>query len=127
LPLPMHQNAELAAEAAAEAYAQRGAAGFWAFHDALFADQRALDRQGLDKVAAGLGLDMAKFDAALDGHTHASHVESDAKLASSLGITGTPGVTVNGYLVSGAQPLAKFKRVVALAMKSGPAPAGKRP
>jgi protein-disulfide isomerase len=36
LPLAFHEDAALAAEAAQEAFAQRGNAGFWTYHDALF-------------------------------------------------------------------------------------------
>ena len=43
MPLPetMHPDAELAAEAALEAQAQKGQAGFWKMHDLLFANQEA--------------------------------------------------------------------------------------
>ena len=39
---------------------------FWEMHDKLFANQQALDRADLEKYAQELGLDMAKFKAALD-------------------------------------------------------------
>ena len=43
-PLGFHQNAQLAAEAAAAANAQ---GKFWPYHDLLFQNQRALDRESL--------------------------------------------------------------------------------
>ena len=52
-PLPFHDHAQLAAEAAMEAYAQRGHDGFWHFHDALFAD-RGVDLSALHAEAARL-------------------------------------------------------------------------
>ncbi len=62
-PLPFHQNAPLAAEAAVAAEAQ---GKFWEMHDKMFANQQALDRAGLEKDAQEIGLDMTKFKAALD-------------------------------------------------------------
>ncbi|WP_437529979.1 thioredoxin domain-containing protein [Sorangium sp. So ce726] len=118
LPLPFHPEAQLAAEAAMEALAQKGPAGFWKMHDLLFKanDASNLDRAALEQHAASLGLDAARFAKALDEHTHRAAVEADAQAARSAGITGTPGFVINGYLVSGAQPLAKFKKVVRRAL-----------
>ncbi|WP_437813040.1 DsbA family protein [Sorangium sp. So ce1078] len=118
LPLPFHPEAQLAAEAAMEALAQQGPAGFWKMHDRLFKahDASNLDRAALEQHAASIGLDAARFARALDERTHRAAVEADAQIARSAGITGTPGFVINGYLVSGAQPLAKFKRVVRRAL-----------
>ncbi|WP_441289713.1 DsbA family protein [Sorangium sp. KYC3313] len=118
LPLPFHPEAQLAAEAAMEALAQKGPAGFWKMHDLLLKanDASNLDRAALEQHAASLGLDPARFAKALDERTHRAAVEADAQTARSAGITGTPGFVINGYLVSGAQPLAKFKKVVRRAL-----------
>lgn len=118
LPLPFHPEAQLAAEAAMEAMAQQGPAGFWKMHDRLFKDNAAsnLDRAALEQHAASLGLNAARFARALDERTHRAAVEADMQIAKSAGISGTPGFVINGYLVSGAQPLAKFKKVVRRAL-----------
>ena len=63
MPLPFHDKAHLAAEAALAANEQ---GKFWEMHDKLFANQQALDRPNLEKYAEELGLNMAKFKAALD-------------------------------------------------------------
>ena len=112
LPLPFHKEAPLAAEAALEAHAQKGNDGFWAYHDVLFQNQRALTREKLDEYAAQLGLDMAAFKAALDSRKHKPAVDADVKAANAAGIRGTPGFTVNGYFVSGAQPFPAFKKAI---------------
>jgi protein-disulfide isomerase len=112
LPLPFHKEAPLAAEAALEAHVQKGNDGFWAYHDILFQNQRALSREKLDEYAAQLGLDMAAFKAALDARTHKASVDADVKAANDAGIRGTPGFTVNGYFVSGAQPFPAFKKAI---------------
>lgn len=120
MPLPMHQDAPLAAEAAIEAFVQKGNAGFWKFHDALFERQRepdALKRPGLEKLAQEQGLDMAKFKAALDSHKHKARVDADMKVGNDAGISGTPASVVNQYFVSGAQPFPAFKKVIELALK----------
>ncbi|UQA62077.1 DsbA family protein [Polyangium aurulentum] len=117
LPLPMHKDAMPAAEAAMEAFKQKGNDGFWKMHDLLFTDQTKLDRASLDQHAAALGLDPAKFTAALDGHTHKAAIEADTKAADAANISGTPAFVINGYLISGAQPYAKFNKIVKLALK----------
>jgi protein-disulfide isomerase len=119
LPLPMHKDAALAAEAAMEAFRQKGDAGFWAMHALLFANQDAsggLERPALDGYAAQIGLDAAQFSAALDTRAHKPEVDADAKIAQDAQISGTPGFVINGYFVSGAQPLGKFRRIVERAL-----------
>lgn len=118
LPASFHDNAALAAEAAQEAFVQAGNAGFWKYHDKLFANQKALERPQLEEYAGALGLDMARFRKALDEHTHKPQVDEDMRVAREAGIVGTPGFTINGYFVSGAQPLAVFEKTIKLALKA---------
>ncbi|WP_437615036.1 thioredoxin domain-containing protein [Sorangium sp. So ce834] len=133
-PLPMHKNAPLAAEAAQEAYAQKGNAGFWAYHEVLFKNQGqpdAFSRASLEKYAEEQGLDMTKFKKALDANTHKAFVDSENSVADKAGISGTPAFVVNGYFISGAQPFSKFKKLIDKAMKeageTAPAAVTKRP
>lgn len=118
LPLPFHQHARLAANAAMEAYAERGAAGFWRMHKLLYAGQTnpGLSRAALDGYAKKIGLNLKRFDKALDASSHDAEIDKDVAIARSAGIDGTPGFVINGYYVPGAQPLFKFKRVVRLAL-----------
>ena len=132
MPLPesMHPDAELAAEAALEAQAQKGQAGFWKMHDLLFAHQSddGLKRPALDGYAAELGLDMTKWAAALDGHAHKAQVEADQAAARAVNVEGTPSFLVNGYQISGAQPYARFRQLVERALAEGAkAPASAKP
>ncbi len=119
MPLAFHAEAPLAAEAAQEAFVQAGNKGFWKYHDKLFANQQAIKRPDLEKYAEELGLDMAKFKAALDARTHKAQVEKDMEVAKQAGVSGTPAFTVNGYFVSGAQPFPAFNKVIKLALKGG--------
>jgi protein-disulfide isomerase len=117
MPLPFHKDAPLASEAAQEAFAQKGNAGFWKFHDKLFELQPDIQRPSLEKIAQEQGLDMDKFKAALDSGKHKAKVEADTKIGNAAGINGTPGFVINGYFLSGAQPEAAFKKLLNRALK----------
>ena len=108
-PLPFHQHAAEAAEAAMAANAQ---GKFWPMHDKLFANQQALDRPSLDKYAQELGLNMSKFKAAMDQHLYKQQVDDDSKAGTAVGASGTPAFFVNGQSLSGAQPFDGFKKVI---------------
>jgi protein-disulfide isomerase len=116
LPLnQIHPDAQLAAEAALEAQAQKGQAGFWKMHALLFANQGvdgALQREALDGYAKALGLDMKKWAAALDGHTHKDAIDADVKAADAAGVQGAPAFFINGYFLDGAMPYKSFQRLV---------------
>ncbi len=112
-PLPFHQEAGPASEAALEVLAQGGPAKFWAFHDTLFANQRELNRANLERWAGELGgINMQRFRAALDGHTHQAAIQADQQLAQQLGASGTPSFFINGRNLRGAQPFEAFQRVI---------------
>ena len=125
MPLSFHQHARPAALAAMEAFSQKGDAGFWKLHDLMFANQQALDRVSLAGYARKVGLDAARFEKAIDAEAHAALLATDADAASAAGVDGTPAFVINGYLVSGAQPLAKLKRVVDRALED--AKLGRKP
>jgi protein-disulfide isomerase len=115
LPLPMHAHAELAAEAAAEAKKQKGNVGFWAMHDRLLASQglpHGLERDALVRYAKEVGLDVPSFEKALDTRAHAAEVTLDAKVAASAQIYGTPAFVVGGYVLDGAQPFVRFRKLI---------------
>jgi protein-disulfide isomerase len=105
LPLPMHNNAQLAAEAAMAANEQ---GKFWPMHDKLFSNQQALDRASLERYAQELGLDMGKFNSALDTGKFKARVQQDASAAAAVGVSGTPTFFVNGKMLVGAQPTDAF-------------------
>ena len=116
LPLTqIHPDAQLAAEASLEALAQKGQAGFWKMHALLFANQGvdgSLQRDALDGYAKTLGLDLKKWAAALDGHTHKDAVDADVHAADAAGLQGAPAFFINGYFLDGAMPYKSFKRLV---------------
>ena len=111
LPLPMHPDAPLAAEAAMEAYKEKGSKAFWEIHDKLFANQQDLKRETLDKYAKELGLDDGKFKNALDNRTNKPLVEADAKAAKRAGhLPGTPRRSSSMAITSAARSLSRSSR-----------------
>ncbi|HSQ62551.1 MAG TPA: thioredoxin domain-containing protein [Polyangiaceae bacterium] len=129
LPLQFHAQAHLAAEAGTEAFKERGNDGFWKLHDAMFAhqgDQDGLSRGAIDGYAKAAGVDAKKFAHALDTGANAASVDADAKSGTDAGINGTPAFLIGtgtpsgswtAYYLSGAQPIAKFRKLIELALK----------
>jgi protein-disulfide isomerase len=116
LPLPFHERARAAAVAARAAAAQ---GKFWAMHDRLYAaDRGTLGRELYVKNAAELGLDAAKFKAALDADAGKAGIDADALAAAKVGATGTPTFFVNGKRVVGAQPYETFKPLLDAELKN---------
>ena len=112
-PLPFHDKAHLAAEAAMAANEQ---GKFWEYHDALFQHQDQLDRPGLELRAQELHLDMAKFKAALDTGKFKARVDAEAAEGDKIGAGGTPTFFINGNKFVGAQPVAAFKQQIDAAL-----------
>ncbi len=134
MPLKFHANAEVAAEASVEAFKQKANEGFWKLHDALYAHQSdpdGLERSNIESYAQSLAFDSGKMHAALDVAQHANTVDADVKVATAAGVTGTPSFLIGaglplantawtGRVLSGAQPLAKFRKLIDLALGSHP-------
>ncbi|MCG8557764.1 MAG: thioredoxin domain-containing protein [Proteobacteria bacterium] len=118
-PLPFHNEAMPAAQAALEVFAQGGVKKFWAYHDLLFANQRALSRADLRKYAQQVGgIDLARFKKALDANKHKKAVEADMEAVRKAGAQiGTPSFFINGRLLQGAQPFQAFKAAVDRALE----------
>ncbi len=108
-PLPFHDKAQLAHQAAEAAKAQ---GKFWEYYDLLFANQKTLDRDNLIGFAKQLGLDEAKFITDMDSAASAAAVKSDLELGSKAGVNGTPHFLINGRVLSGAQPLEAFQNAL---------------
>jgi len=108
-PLPFHQHARGAAEAANCANAQ---GKFWEYHDKLFASQPALDQDKLKSYAGELGLDQKKFDECLDKKPYKAAIDKDMADGQKVGVNGTPAFFINGRMISGAQPFDKFKQII---------------
>ena len=96
-PLSQHADAPKAAEAA-EAAREQGK--YWEYAAVLFRNQSALDVNKLKQYATELGLDRARFDAALESRKFAEKVERDVVDGQRLGVNGTPTFYINGKRVA---------------------------
>lgn len=102
-PLPMHQLAFKAAEAA-DCAGNQGK--FWEMHYRLFNNQNALGQDNLVKHAETLGLDTARFKECLESGKFADEIKKDMEEGKKAGITGTPA-----FLLGYAEPDGKVKAV----------------
>ena len=85
---------------------------YWEMHDAMFANQRALQVPALKQAARALGVDGAKFDQCLDSGKHTANVRADYELGQKMGVNSTPTIYINGRPLVGAQPFEQFKLII---------------
>jgi protein-disulfide isomerase len=97
----VHPHAQLAAEAAEAAGAQRR---FWEMHDTLFEHQSRLAPDDLVAYASMLHLDEARFAQDLAEHRHAGKVREDFLSGVRSGVSGTPTFFINGLMHVGFDP-----------------------
>jgi protein-disulfide isomerase len=108
-PYKYRDFAHMAAEAALAAWEQ---GRFEEMHDTMLKNSPRLDRTSLLGYAAGLGLDMKKFRADLEGMRHLEHIERDKKLAAELDLYNTPSFFINGRRLLGNVPYEYFRKVI---------------
>jgi len=104
-PLPAHEHAHEAAQAA-EAAGLQGK--FWEMHDTLYRQQsmwsNASDARGLFESYAGMiGLDVDQFKKDMDSDKVKQKIDSDHALGDSLGIKVTPTLFINNRPVEPQQ------------------------
>ena len=104
-----HPHAEHAAEAAEAAGAQ---GQFWAMHDTLFENQRALDDAYLRLYAESLGLNLERFDDEMLRHVHAGRVREDFVSGVRSGVNGTPTFFINDVRHDGSYDLATLLQAI---------------
>ncbi|MET0135162.1 MAG: thioredoxin domain-containing protein [Kibdelosporangium sp.] len=114
-PIPSHRNAELAARAVEAAGQQDELEPMYRL---MFENQPIWGEQGTSQRAVflgfadRLGLDMAKFEAALDDPATLRRVIEDRTDGSALGVNGTPTFFVNGVKFTGAPTYDRLKSAV---------------
>ncbi len=122
-PLAMHPNAEKAARAAVAAMRQ---GKFWELHHALFENQTQLSIENVEKLAQGVGLDLAKFRQDRDSEATADFVAKNRKQGEALNLTGTPSIFIDGrkFESAGGQPKEELEEWINLELElQGNAPA----
>lgn len=110
-PLPFHNHAEQAAVAGMCANEQ-GADFFWKMHDAMFANQDALDTEGLKKTAKSVGVKMDAFEKCLAENKYLAQVKADMEEGRKIKVKSTPTFFINGQLINGAQPMEVFAEII---------------
>lgn len=93
-----HPRADATARAA-EAAGRQGR--FWEMHDLLFERFEAVADDDLLAYARELGLDEARFAADLADPALAAAIEEDRDAGLAMGVTGTPGLFLDGERYTG--------------------------
>ena len=105
----IHPHASAAALAAAAAGAQ---GRYWPMHDLLFSRQQDLATLDLTHLALQLGLEVYRFQSALDAEAHLRKVEQDAAGGRQGGVKGTPTFFLNGCRYEGPVEFEAMARAV---------------
>jgi protein-disulfide isomerase len=115
-PLPMHENAQIAARAALAAQAQ---GKFWPYHDLLFANQGKLDRDSLIHYAQMTQLNLAKFKVDLDSDETNNLVLGDQIKGAAVVVKGTPTLFINGRRATSAGDYDEVSKTIDAALAGG--------
>ncbi|NJK88012.1 MAG: thioredoxin domain-containing protein [Myxococcales bacterium] len=94
----IHPQAKPAAVAAECAHRQDK---FWAYHDKLFENQRAIDPAQFAGWAGEIGLDVEKFKTCLEDESVMKRVDEDMAMGEAAGVAGTPSFFINGVQQNG--------------------------
>jgi protein-disulfide isomerase len=113
-PLSMHPHAELSAEAS---LAAREQGKFWEMYELLFKNSRQLSKSSILAMAKELGLDVEKFQAALDSGKFKKDVQKDIADGEASNVYGTPAFYINGKQYNGEVSLAALKPIFAQELK----------
>jgi protein-disulfide isomerase len=100
---------------AAECAGEQGR--FWEYYDTLYANQAgenqgAFSDQNLSKFAQGLNLDIAAFNACLNGDRYREVVRADTVDGQRRGVEGVPTLFINGRKVVGAISMQQFESAI---------------
>jgi protein-disulfide isomerase len=99
-PLTQIHPQALAAARAAWAAGRQGQ--FWAYHDALFANQARLGEPLYGEIASNLKLNLTRFDQDRKGPASLQAIQKDLDQAEGLGLQGTPTVVIDRQFLAGA-------------------------
>jgi len=114
----LHPHAQKAHEAAYCAGEQNK---YREMHDILFDNSQDLSIPALKRYATKIALNGDPFIACLESGKYAGEVEKEIAEGTQAGVNGTPaffigpsgsGEKITGTLVSGAQPLTRFKQII---------------
>lgn len=112
-PLPMHEMAHKAAEAA---QCMNDQGKFFEYHDKLFANNTALAEADLKKYVTEVGGDVAKFTDCLTKEKYKAKVDKDMADGQKYGVSGAPTYFINGNMIVGAVSFDELKQAIDGAM-----------
>jgi protein-disulfide isomerase len=120
LPLSFHPQA-MPASQYYEAIRLQSPEKAWAFHDAIYKNQRALQNgeKFLKEEAKKLKVDMTKLAADVKSEAVQKRIDADMAEAAKFGFQGTPGFLLNGIPVKGAYPTQHFDDLISELKKRG--------
>jgi protein-disulfide isomerase len=104
--------------AAKMALAARAQGKYDAFHRVMMDTKGKIEDAVVDRVAASVGIDVAKAKAAMGAPGIEAVIKKDYALADALDINGTPSFIIAGKLYPGALSLAELKKAIADARQS---------
>lgn len=115
LPLPQHQHAEAAAEAAMCAAVQ---GRFWPLHDRIFDTQERWSRLPaagafFDSLAVATRVDTAQFRDCVRSGLMGRLINADRSRASAAGVRSTPTFFVGDEPIQGVAPVEAFRQAIA--------------
>jgi len=85
---------------------------FWEYRALLYNSVPAASPEQLNNYASQVGLNVSDFTKCLDSEKFNAVIQKDEDEANRLGIQGTPFFFINGRLLSGAQPMSEFVRII---------------
>jgi protein-disulfide isomerase len=101
------------------ALAARSQGKYDAFHHAMINTKGTIDTETVERVAADVGIDLAKAKAAAKSAEIDQIIRRNYVLAEALQIQGTPAFVIGDELVQGSADIGVLKRLIAAARKSG--------
>jgi len=119
LPLPLLHPMAMSCALHFEAISMQGAEKAWAFYDRIFLDPGALAGGDayLRKLAGELGVDMRRLEEDLRSPAVRGRIDADLKESAHYKFDGVPAFVVNGEVIEGAQPAARFFAVIDAAQR----------
>ncbi len=110
---PLTKTHGLAKEAALASECAEEQGKFWEYHDALFAQQETIRTAAdLSAAAAGLGMDIGKFDACTSSEKYAAEVDAEFEEGVKAGVYGTPTFFIGKKAIVGPKPIEEFRKAI---------------
>ncbi len=114
----VHPHAEMAAEAAEIAGAQKK---FWQMHDLLFENQLHLKANNLRQYALRLELDLDRYDWEMKQHTYLQRIQEHIRSGEQSGVRQTPTFFVNGEVTDVSFGMERLEQAIEKAMRGSSA------